>query len=82
VLDAAAAAKPLAAAFQADSVGVVGGLDDVHRTRLVGDVVGLPSSSVQQANGWCQAAGLDADHRFAKMISSARGVNGTTVYRK
>jgi IstB-like ATP binding protein len=37
VLDAAAAAKPLAAAFQAGSVGVVGGLDDVHRTRLVGD---------------------------------------------
>jgi len=45
-------------------------------------IVALPMTTPQQANGWCDAQGLDADHCFAKMISSVLGPDGTTVYRK
>jgi hypothetical protein len=45
-------------------------------------IVALPMTTPQQANGWCDAQGLDTDHCFAKMISSVLGPHGTTVYRK
>ena len=45
-------------------------------------IVALPMTTPQQANGWCDAQGLDADHCFAKMISSVLGPDGTTVYPK
>ncbi len=45
-------------------------------------IVALPMTTPQQANAWCDAQGLDADHCFAKMISSVLGPDGTTVYRK
>jgi hypothetical protein len=44
-------------------------------------IVALPMTTPHQANGWCDAQGLDADHCFAKMISSVLGPDGTTVYR-
>ncbi len=45
-------------------------------------IVAQPMTTPQQANGWCDAQGLDPDHCFAKMISSVLGPDGTTVYRK
>lgn len=45
-------------------------------------IVGVPMSTPQEANGWCDAQGLDAGHCFAKMISSVLGPEGTTSYRK
>ena len=44
-------------------------------------VVGSPSTDAAPALGWCDAHGLDADHCYAKIISSTRGVDGTTVLR-
>jgi hypothetical protein len=54
---------------------------DLATTQRV-TVIGLPQSTAAQANGWCDANGFDADHCFAKVISSTLGVGGTTVYRK
>ncbi len=45
-------------------------------------VVALPMTTPQQANGWCDQQGFDADHCFAKMVSSVLGPTGTTVYRR
>lgn len=45
-------------------------------------VVGAPFSDAGPALGWCETHGLDADHCYAKIISSTRGVDGTTVLQK
>ena len=45
-------------------------------------VVGQPSDNAEVANRWCDEQGLDSDHCYAKMISSTRGEDGTTVLRK
>lgn len=45
-------------------------------------IVAVPMPTPEQANGWCDAQGLDGDHCFAKMISSVLGPEGTTVYRR
>lgn len=45
-------------------------------------VVGYPSSDAASALQWCDRNSLDADHCYAKMISSSRGVDGTTVLNK
>lgn len=45
-------------------------------------VVGQPSSAAESALRWCVGNGLDVDHCYAKMISSTRGTEGTTVLQK
>jgi hypothetical protein len=45
-------------------------------------VAGQPSDSAQTANRWCDEQGLDADHCYAKIISSTLDEDGTTVLRK
>lgn len=45
-------------------------------------VVGSPSSGPESALSWCVSARLDADHCYAKIVSTSRGVDGTTVLQK
>lgn len=45
-------------------------------------IVGDPSSDSASAIGWCGSAGLDFDHCFAKIVSTSRGVAGTTMMQK
>ncbi len=45
-------------------------------------VVGAAFSDAAPALGWCETHGLDADHCYAKIISSTRGVDGTTMLQK
>lgn len=45
-------------------------------------VVGDPTGNPESALGWCVGNGLDRDHCFAKMISTTRGTEGTTVMQK
>ncbi|WP_051198717.1 hypothetical protein [Gordonia shandongensis] len=35
----------------------------------------------QSAIAWCRSNGLDADHCFAKLISTSRSADGSTVYK-
>lgn len=44
--------------------------------------VAAPHSSGEAANEWCSREGFDRDHCFAKIISSTRGPDGTTLGRK
>ena len=45
-------------------------------------VVGPPKLSATEANRWCDVNGFAVDECFAKFVSSAAGVKGTTVYRE
>lgn len=45
-------------------------------------VVGPPKLSATEANRWCDVNGFAVDECFAKFVSSAMGVAGTTVYRE
>ncbi len=45
-------------------------------------VVGEASADPESAIRWCARNGLDADHCYAKVISSTRGVEGTTILQK
>lgn len=38
--------------------------------------------SPQSALAWCRSSGFDADHCFAKLISSTRGPEGSTLYQR
>ncbi|KJR07352.1 hypothetical protein [Gordonia sihwensis] len=39
-------------------------------------------ASADDALAWCRGNGLDKDHCFAKLISSSRGPEGSTLYQK
>ena len=45
-------------------------------------VVGPPRESAAEANHWCEVNGFAVDECFAKFVSSAAGISGTTVYRE
>lgn len=44
-------------------------------------VVAIPFTSSEGANAWCDAAGIDADHCFAKRLSRVNGPEGSTAHR-
>ncbi|CAM2845836.1 PQQ-binding-like beta-propeller repeat protein [Prescottella defluvii] len=43
---------------------------------------GVTFPTPEGANGWCDSKGFDADHCFAKLISTTHSVDGSTLYRK
>jgi hypothetical protein len=45
-------------------------------------LAGIPFSSGEQANRWCEDQNFDADHCLAKLMSHTKGPNGTTLNRK
>lgn len=45
-------------------------------------VVGIPSREPESALKWCVSAQLDADHCYAKIVSTTRGTDGTTKLQK
>jgi hypothetical protein len=44
-------------------------------------VENTPFATAAAADGWCAAAGLDADHCFAKLVSHTHGPKGSTSHR-
>ncbi|MQY20147.1 hypothetical protein NRB20_32430 [Nocardia sp. RB20] len=44
-------------------------------------VAGTSFADSAGANSWCDGNGFSADHCFAKLVSSTRPVEGSTVYR-
>lgn len=44
-------------------------------------IEGVAFTSPDAANNWCAVNGLDADHCFAKMVSTTHPVDGSTVTR-
>ena len=45
-------------------------------------VVGSPSQEPESALNWCVSAQRDADHCYAKIVSTTRGTDGTTKLQK
>jgi len=44
-------------------------------------VLGVPFTSAEQANEWCDSQGIDADHCFAKLLSDVIGYEDSTEHR-
>lgn len=44
-------------------------------------VLGVPYSTGEQANGWCDSQGIDGDHCFAKFLSNTTSYEESTRHR-
>ena len=44
-------------------------------------IVGIPFTTAEEANAWCDSQGLDGEHCFAKYIDTKGSSEGTTVNR-
>ncbi|MGH3980723.1 MAG: serine/threonine-protein kinase [Pseudonocardiaceae bacterium] len=44
-------------------------------------VAAVPFGTPEEANAWCDLQGIDADHCFAKRLSTVSGTEGNTVHR-